>query len=290
MKTYKKLIEELMETSPVNSMGGGFSVGQASSNSGNLAGYDPVMGMHRRKKKKLKETFAGCPVFEVSSDDFTKCSHGRNRYERWGKKMNMEESGNQDIRAYAHRNPGKPIIIKDSTYGTMSYLIPRQNVNESLGGPGGPSRDMSPNDMYASGLRTKAILKKLEKKKNKEMGTKKLKLGPKPNLKLHDDIEYEGPEYDGGEREHELYASEMASRAETKKGKPLTPEERKHHEDKAYHDIGYRDGQGSQMEKEAGRKLSYKEMKAAKAKTPKHKIPLGSAGNPQPLPKRNPKK
>ena len=136
MKTYKKLIEELMETSPVNSMGGGFSVGQASSNSGNLAGYDPVMGMHRRKKKRrglgLGETFAGCPVFEVSSDDFTKCSHGRNKYERWGNKMNMEEADNQDIRAYAHRNPGKPIIIKDSTYGTMSYLIPRQNVTESF--------------------------------------------------------------------------------------------------------------------------------------------------------------
>ena len=76
--------------------------------------------------------FAGCPVFEVSSDDFTKCSHGRNKYERWGNKMNMEEADNQDIRAYAHRNPGKPIIIKDSTYGTMSYLIPRQNVTESF--------------------------------------------------------------------------------------------------------------------------------------------------------------
>jgi hypothetical protein len=137
MKTYEKLIEELMETSPVNSMGGGFSVGQASSNSGNLDGYDPVMpwGMHRRKKRKKKlvgEMFAGCPVFEVSSDDFTKCSHGRNRYERWGKKMNMEEGENQNIRTYVHRNPGKPIIIKDSTYGTMSYLIPRQNVNESV--------------------------------------------------------------------------------------------------------------------------------------------------------------
>jgi len=239
MKTYEKLIEEIMESTPVNSTGGGFSVGQASSNSGEIAGIDPVLGMHRRKKKKLKETFAGCPVFEVSSDDFTKCSHGRNRYERWGKKMNMEESGNQDIRTYVHKNPGKPIIIKDSTYGTMSYLIPRQNVNEST-----------------------------------ELN------------EYHDD---EGPEYDA-EREHALYASEVADRAETKKGKPLTPEERKHHEDEAYHNIGYRDGHGRQIEKKAGRTLSYEEMIAAKAKTPKHKIPLGSAGNPQPLPKRNPKK
>ena len=133
MKTYNKLIEELIETSPVNSMGGNPATGQVG-NAGNIAGYDPVMGMHRRKKKRrgLQDSFAGCPVFEVSSDDFTKCSHGRNKYERWGNKMNMEEADNQDIRAYAHRNPGKPIIIKDSTYGTMSYLIPRQNVNESV--------------------------------------------------------------------------------------------------------------------------------------------------------------
>jgi len=164
MKTFTQLAEEIFEDSPVNSMGGTFKTGQVGS-AGNIAGPDIIMGMHRRKKRrKTNEMFAGCPVFEVSSDDFTKCSHGRNRYERWSKKMNMEEADNQDIRAYAHRNPGKPVIIKDSTYGTMSYLIPRQNVNESLGGPGGPSRNMSPNDMYTSGLRTKALLKKLQDK------------------------------------------------------------------------------------------------------------------------------
>jgi len=48
--------------------------------------------------------------------------------------------------------------------------------NESLGGPGGPSREMSPNDMYSSGLRTNEILKKLEKlkKANKKKKTKSL--------------------------------------------------------------------------------------------------------------------
>ena len=136
MKTYENLIEELMETSPVNNVGGGFSNDGVSSNPNpNMHGVHPVLGgMNRRKKKRrgLGEMFAGCPVFEVSSDDFTKCSHGRMKYERWNKKMDMQEMDNQDIRAYAHRNPGKPIIIKDSTYGTMSYLIPRQNVNESV--------------------------------------------------------------------------------------------------------------------------------------------------------------
>ena len=124
MKTFTELNQELTEI--VNSMGGGFSVdGASSSPNPSLAGYDPVLGqMHKRKKKKLKETFAGCPVFEVASDDFTKCSHGRNRYERWNKKLNMEEFDNQEIRSYVHKNPGSPIIIKDKTYGVMSYLIP----------------------------------------------------------------------------------------------------------------------------------------------------------------------
>ena len=177
--------------------------------------------------------FAGCPVFNVGSGDYAKCMHGRMKYERWNKKMDMHEMDNQEIRTYAHRNPGKPIIIKDSTYGTMSYFVPpkkevdeatvRHNksrkpkgksyktgddsyvdtelskilgtkkpksgtkpnypagdhpgldpdlkldhlecpLDESLGGPGGPSREMSPNDMYTSGLRTKALLKKLQDK------------------------------------------------------------------------------------------------------------------------------
>tara|TARA_Y100000310_G_C20502844_1_gene724885 strand:+ start:313 stop:930 length:618 start_codon:yes stop_codon:yes gene_type:complete len=131
MKTYNKLIEELLEDSPVNSMGGGYDVGQASSRAGNLAGYDPVLGRTRRRKK-IKEMFAGCPVFTVASDDYSKCMHGRMKYERWNKKLNMEEMDNQDIRTYAHKNPGKPVIIKDSTYGTMSYLIPRRTTNESV--------------------------------------------------------------------------------------------------------------------------------------------------------------
>ena len=47
--------------------------------------------------------------------------------------------------------------------------------------------------------------------------------------------EYRG-EYDP-EYEHEMEAHDAVKRAENKKGKPLTKAERKHHEDKAYHDI-----------------------------------------------------
>jgi len=164
MKTYEKLIEELMESTPANAMNGNFSNAQVGT-AGGIAGYSPVMGFGRRKKRKIREMFAGCPVFNVGSGDYAKCMHGRMKYERWNKKMDMHEMDNQEIRTYAHRNPGKPIIIKDSTYGTMSYFVPpKKELDESLGGPGGPSREMSPNDMYTSGLRTKALLKKLQDK------------------------------------------------------------------------------------------------------------------------------
>lgn len=126
MKTFKQLLHNLPEEI-TNSMGaGGFNVNQAAQ-TGNpaIAGYDPVMGMHRRKKKKkVQEKFAGCPVFNLTSEEYNNCMRGRMKYERWNKKMNMEDINNQDIRTYCHRNPGQPIVIKDSTTGIMAYLIP----------------------------------------------------------------------------------------------------------------------------------------------------------------------
>jgi hypothetical protein len=229
MKSYENLIEELVEMMTSSGVGvAGMHVSHhPGDNPENISGREPDrLAIKPRKKRKLKETFAGCPVFTVTSEDYNKCMHGRMKYERWNKKLNMEEMDNQDIRVYAHRNPGKAIIVKDSTYGTMSYLIP--SINESV------------------------------------------------NLD-----EYSG-EYDP-EREHDMIAHSRVQDAEHKKGKKLTSAERRHHEDKAYHDIGYRDGHGHQIEAEAGRKLSYKEMLQAKEKTPKNKIPLGSKGNPEPI-------
>jgi len=46
------------------------------------------------------------------------------KYERWSRKMNMEDINNQDIRSYAHKNPGQPLIVRDTSTGVMSYLIP----------------------------------------------------------------------------------------------------------------------------------------------------------------------
>ena len=126
MKRFKELLQDLSEDIANSMGGGGFSVGQAAKDANpNLAGYDPVLGMHKRKKKKkVYEKFAGCPVFSLTSEEYNKCMRGRMKYERWNKKMNMEDINNQDIRTYCHRNPGQPIVIKDSTTGIMAYLIP----------------------------------------------------------------------------------------------------------------------------------------------------------------------
>ena len=137
MKTYKELKEQMAANS---STGGGNGTGIAGMHSSieplddlpQIAGREADRLAIKPRKKKKNESFAGCPVFTVSNDDYAKCMHGRMRYERWNKKLNMEEIDNQEIRTYAHRNPGKPIIVKDETYGTMSYFVPPKNVNESV--------------------------------------------------------------------------------------------------------------------------------------------------------------
>ena len=78
---------------------------------------------HGSTKKKKRKKFAGAEVFELNSDDYHNCMHGRKRYERWNRKLNMENIDNQEIRAYAHKNPGLPIVIQDKTTGVMAYLI-----------------------------------------------------------------------------------------------------------------------------------------------------------------------
>jgi hypothetical protein len=137
MKNFKSLMAEIYET--MTSTGGGVAGMHQNvtplDDPEQIAGREPDrIKVSSKKKKKCTETFAGCPVFNVTSEDYNKCLQGRKHYERWSRKMNMEDINNQSIRTYAHRNPGRPVIIKDSTTGIMSYLIPRNTVNEGVMG------------------------------------------------------------------------------------------------------------------------------------------------------------
>jgi len=304
MKTYDNLIEELVEVMTSGGVGvAGMHVSHhPGDNPENISGREPDrLAIKPRKKKKLRETFAGCPVFTVASDDYAKCMHGRTKYERWNNKMDMQEMDNQDIRTYAHRNPGKPIIIKDSTYGTMSYLIPRQNVNEGkMAEIDARRKEGETPEQIAKGMkvdvsvikkilqgRTPAVVKgriqgsRLNKDK---FGTghvykadtvqgKPVKTRPLTNpMQQGESVEldeYSG-EYDP-EYEHSMQAHAAVEKAERKAGRKLTSAERRHHENKAYHDIGYRDGHGMKIEKEAGKTLTYAEMQREKRRRVKPK-------------------
>ena len=163
MKTFRQLMNEMM-----------------TSTSGAVAGMhqsvEPLDGLPQvaereadrvavKKKKDTRESFAGCPVFTVSSDEYTKCMHGRMRYERWNKKLNMEEMDNQEIRTYAHKNPGRALIIKDETYGTMSYFIPRQTTNEDKDEDKDKDKDKVINKYIPHGIKSDPQYKKAKTRK-----------------------------------------------------------------------------------------------------------------------------
>ncbi|HIJ11372.1 TPA: hypothetical protein HA278_04920 [Candidatus Woesearchaeota archaeon] len=111
MKSYKQITEEIANTASSGAiMGMGYN-------------KDPLDVTVRKRKKKKRKKFAGCEVFELNSDEYHNCLHGRKKFERWSRKLNMSQMENQEIRSYAHKNPGKGIIVQDATTGIMSYLI-----------------------------------------------------------------------------------------------------------------------------------------------------------------------
>tara|TARA_R110002012_G_scaffold193546_1_gene361149 strand:- start:189 stop:521 length:333 start_codon:yes stop_codon:yes gene_type:complete len=107
MKRWNELLEGIKEETPANSASGGAIAG--------LGDEPPV-----RKKKRKK--FAGSPIFSVKEEEYMKCFHGRDKHERWSKKFDMNEFENSEIRRYAHRNPGKSIVLQNEKTGEMIYL------------------------------------------------------------------------------------------------------------------------------------------------------------------------
>lgn len=68
-------------------------------------------------------SFAGARVFKVTPEEYCNCLQGRRKHERWKRKLNMDSIDNVGIQKYAHRNPGKSIIVQNEKTGEMSYLI-----------------------------------------------------------------------------------------------------------------------------------------------------------------------
>ena len=88
---------------------------------------EPKLGFGRTDVSESiqEESFAGCRVFEVSSDNYVKALSGRTKYERWHNKFDVQDDVVMSMKKYVSRNPEKPVIIKNKITGEMSYLTVR---------------------------------------------------------------------------------------------------------------------------------------------------------------------
>lgn len=91
-----------------------------------LSDYNLMEGRNRTTNI-MKDTFAGMPVFKVSHSEYLKSINGRSKFQRWNKHMDMEKEENGEVKKYAHRNPGKPVLIQNDRTGEMAYLIHRSS-------------------------------------------------------------------------------------------------------------------------------------------------------------------
>ena len=105
MKTWKELIREYQS---------------ASSGIVKGLGKPPEDGPPVPKKKRKK--FAGADVFDVSNEEYMSAMKGRQKYERWSTKFNMDEIECKEIRSFAHRHPQRPIVLKNNMTGEMMYM------------------------------------------------------------------------------------------------------------------------------------------------------------------------
>jgi hypothetical protein len=106
MKNFKELINEIVTVA-------GTGEGLAG------LGSDPPVKLRR----KPDDTFAGHPVFDVDSKEAFNISKSmRNRYERWSKKLNMNNLNNVFIQKFAHRNPNSSIVVRNKNTKEMYFL------------------------------------------------------------------------------------------------------------------------------------------------------------------------
>jgi len=113
LKTFKEIHEELS-----SSFGAGTSsVSTGLGVAGSTHGYDKPLF---NKKGK---------AFDVSPDVFRRFQKGRNKFERWSKFLNLEDSNQKAIYDYAKRNRGATIVLRDSETGALRAIRARSSDN-----------------------------------------------------------------------------------------------------------------------------------------------------------------
>ena len=66
-------------------------------------------------------------AFDVPSEIFRRFEKGRNKFERWSKYLNLEDTNQKAIYDYALRNRDASIILRDETTGAMRAIRPRSS-------------------------------------------------------------------------------------------------------------------------------------------------------------------
>lgn len=82
---------------------------------------DVIMAYFKRKAPVIAEdTFAGAMVFEVSPAVFHAAKMEKRKHKTWRKYLE-EDDCLAEVREYANKNPGRPVILKNKNTGEMTY-------------------------------------------------------------------------------------------------------------------------------------------------------------------------
>lgn len=107
------LIEDAGIVVPTNNIGGGMIKGAS-------PGEDPPI--RDKKKKKIYELMGRYTVFEVSPEEFEKCTCAKKKFEKWNKFFDEDSETGTSIKKYSHHNPEKGIILRNSETGQTMML------------------------------------------------------------------------------------------------------------------------------------------------------------------------
>ena len=120
-KEGKKIVfsrTDVEEDAPTNNVGGGMIKGAA-------PGEDPPIRL--KKKKKIYELMGRYTVFEVSPEEFEKCSCSKRKFEKWDKFFDEDSETGSAIKKYSYHNPDKGIILRNSETGETTVFRRRWN-------------------------------------------------------------------------------------------------------------------------------------------------------------------
>lgn len=125
MKSFRTFRKDINESNPVyfvEEMGGGDGGGgdsaPANRSGSKIAGTTKESEPGRKKDKR----FAGCKVFKVEGKMVDSCVHGKGKYQRWSRIIDMNSPSGRQIYEYAVKNPKDGIILEDDKTGAMVYL------------------------------------------------------------------------------------------------------------------------------------------------------------------------